>query len=141
MVTQSSRRVCSLLNRMTIKRPHLCRLNVLLVLLITFCGTVGCVTAPLVLELALADAALRNAKANGVELKYPDVYNETLSLLEQSRFHYKKRDYGEAKLYAVQARQLIEQAELRVMEELGSSGLETETTSIPSGEEDEFFGL
>jgi hypothetical protein len=66
--------------------------------------------------MALADAAFRQSKVTGVDSQEPSSYHRAHELLKKAKYFYQKEHYGNARLYAIEARQTLEKAELRVLE-------------------------
>lgn len=83
--------------------------------LVLFLCLGGCVSTAPVLEMAMTDATFRYAKDRGVDVQQPESFNLAKELYTKARYYLRQRQFGDAKSYAIEARQVLERAELALL--------------------------
>jgi hypothetical protein len=109
--------------------------NALNLIVLALCMLSSCALTPPVLEMALADSSMRMAKEIGVETKQPTLYAQAEEALQKAQFYYREKNHTQARAYAIKARQIIEKAELSVVEETGLVSEESQVVNIGLQEE------
>lgn len=79
---------------------------------------------------------MRQAREVGVENKQPSMYAKAQEAYQKADHYFRNNQPNQARYYAVQARQIIEKAELNVVEETGLVSEESEVVSVGVQEED-----